>query len=100
VLQRITRKSSISLPEMASAGTSELLKRLQESLPGELRSHVFEVILRPGELVVFTESAAWAGRLRVALAELRGGDAPATLPELASHPKQTLRVLPREGLTR
>jgi hypothetical protein len=100
LLQRITRKSSISMPQMASTGTAGLLKRLQESVPAELRSHIFEVILHPGEMVVFTESAVWAGRLRLAIAEARNGPLHATLPELADHPKLTLRVQPREGFRR
>jgi hypothetical protein len=85
---------------MASTGTAGLLKRLQESVPAELRSHIFEVILRPGELVVFTESAVWAGRLRLALEEARESSLQATLPELANHPKLTLRVQPRGGFRR
>jgi hypothetical protein len=100
LLQRITRKSSISMPQMASTGTAGLLKRLQESVPAELRSHIFEVILHPGEMVVFTESAVWAGRLRLAIAEARNNPLHATLPELADHPKLTLRVQPREGFRR
>jgi hypothetical protein len=77
-----------------------LLERLQESVPAELRLHIIEVILRPGELVVFTESAAWAGRLRLALAEVREETLKSTLPELAEHPKLTLRVQPRGGFRR
>jgi Dna[CI] antecedent, DciA len=100
LLQRITRKSAISMPQMASTGTAGLLKRVQESVPAELRSHIFEVILRPGELVVFTESAAWAGRLRLALAEVREGALQAALPELSDHPKLTLRVQPQGGFRR
>jgi Dna[CI] antecedent, DciA len=100
LLQRITRKSAISLPQMGSTGTAGLLKRVQESVPAELRLHIFEVILRPGELVVFTESAAWAGRLRLALAEARADPSRPSLPELADHPKLTLRVQPRGGFRR
>ncbi|MEO8308830.1 MAG: hypothetical protein ABI616_12400 [Pseudomonadota bacterium] len=100
LLQRITRKSAISMPEMASTGTAGFLERLQKSVPAELRSHIFEVILRPGELVVFTESAAWAGQLRVALAEARKGPLHQTLPELTNRPKLTLRVQPHGGFRR
>ena len=90
VLQRVARKSAISMPQMEAAGHPALLELLRDSVPAELRLHIIEAILRPGELVVFTESAVWAGRLRVALAELRH-------KELEKHPKLTLRVLPREG---
>jgi len=76
-----------------------LLERLRILLPDDLRSHIFQVHVRPGELVVFTESAAWAGRLRVALAELRHNELPKT-HLLAQHPKLTLRVMPRDGFRR
>jgi hypothetical protein len=99
VLQRITRKSGISLGEVSNGGQGNLQERLCKSLPAELRSHIFEVILRPGEMVVFTESAAWAGRLRLALAELRQGSSQA-LPELATHARLTLRVTPHGGYRR
>lgn len=99
VLQRITRKSGISQGEMTNGGQGSLQERLCKSLPTELRSHIFEVISRPGELVVFTESGAWAGRLRVALAELKQGT-PQAVPELATHPRLTLRVTPKGGFRR
>jgi len=86
VLQRVARKSRISLPQIASEGDAGLLELLRDSVPAELRSHIIEAILRPGELVVFTESAVWAGRLRVALAELRH-------KKFEKHPRLTLRLL-------
>ena len=46
------------------------MHRLQEALPPLLRSHLLEVIEKPGELVLFVESAAWAGRIRLSLPEL------------------------------
>jgi hypothetical protein len=101
VLQRITRKSGISVPAQAPpGGPKALLERLRGSLPVELRAHLQQVLLRSGELVVFTESAVWAGQLRVAVAELRQAGVDEALPELASHPRLTLRVLPREGFRR
>lgn len=99
LLQRITRKSGISQGEVTKGGHGSLQERLCKSLPTELRSHIFEVILRPGEMVVFTESGAWAGRLRVALAELRQGT-PQAVPELVTHPRLTLRVAPRGAFRR
>jgi hypothetical protein len=76
-----------------------LIERLRAVLPEELRSHIFQAHLRTGELVVFTESAAWAGRLRVAIAELRHSDLPKS-HLLAQHPKLTLRVMPGDGFRR
>jgi len=46
------------------------VQRLQGALPPLLRSHLLEVIEKPGELVLFVESAAWAGRIRLSLPEL------------------------------
>jgi hypothetical protein len=98
VLRRVAHNSGIALPQGA-AGLDELLVRLRAVLPEELRSHIFQAHLRAGELVVFTESAAWAGRLRVAIAELRHGELPKT-HLLAQHPKLTLRVMPGDGFRR
>jgi hypothetical protein len=98
VLQRVAHKSGISLPQGAE-DPKALLERLRALLPEEMRSHIFQAHLRTGELVVFTESASWAGRLRVALAELRHTDLPKT-HLLAQHPKLTLRVMPADGYRR
>ena len=90
---------SQGFPYRKARRAEELLERLRNLVPEELRSHIFQAHLRPGELVVFTESAAWAGRLRVTLAELRHGELSKT-HLLAQHPKLTLRVMPRDGFRR
>jgi hypothetical protein len=45
-------------------------------LPADLAPHVTHALERGGELTVFTESSAWAGRLKLALGELRAQLAP------------------------
>jgi hypothetical protein len=50
-------------------------------LPEELCAHVLSALERNGELTVFTESGAWAGRLTLALAEQRAQLAPRLQPE-------------------
>jgi hypothetical protein len=45
------------------------LERVRERFPEALREHVVSVLEKPEELVIFAASAAWAARLRLALAE-------------------------------
>ncbi|MEP7312107.1 MAG: hypothetical protein ABI859_05970 [Pseudomonadota bacterium] len=67
-----------------------LRARLIAQLPEPLRQQVVDVILKPGELVVFTESAAWAARLKLALAETP----PQLPPELQAADRITVRLMP------
>jgi hypothetical protein len=68
-------------------------ERLAKILPGDLVVRIHQVLVRGDELIVYAESAAWAARLRFALADadasLRAGH-----PEIAS---VSVRVMPREG---
>ena len=59
-------------------------------LPADLAAHVTQALERNGELTVFTESGAWAGRLKLALAERRE----ALAPRLAMQARITVRVVP------
>jgi len=59
-------------------------------LPAELAGHVTQALERGGDLTVFTESAAWAGRLKLALAERRE----ALAPRLPLEGRITVRVVP------
>jgi hypothetical protein len=63
---------------------------LQEHVPAELLAYVTGVVERDKQLVIFTASAAWGGRLRYALAELE----PALLSAHAGLERVTVRVLP------
>jgi hypothetical protein len=65
LLQRINRKAGGKLPG-PQPGAADALGEVRRLLPEELRPHLVEVFEKPGELVLFTDSAVWAGRLRLA----------------------------------
>lgn len=76
MLQRISQKAGVALPGPASADSAGgRLDWLRGQLPEGLRPHLLEVIEKADEWVLFVDSAAWAGRLKLALAEapLPGG---------------------------
>jgi hypothetical protein len=71
LLQRIKARAGVALagdqaagPAAPFAGNPELGK-----LPAELALHVTATLAKEGELVVFTDSAAWAARLKLWLGE-------------------------------
>jgi Dna[CI] antecedent, DciA len=90
LLQRISRAAggALPVPQMAPPAALEQLRQL---LPEELRPHLREVLEKPGELVLFTDSAVWAGRLRLALPGLAG---------FAAGRRQVVRLMPRGGYRR
>jgi hypothetical protein len=59
-------------------------------LPAALGEHVTQALERDGDLTVFTESSAWAARLKLALAERRE----ALAPRLSPDARITVRVVP------
>jgi hypothetical protein len=75
-------------PQKAAPAVVEQLRRL---LPQELQPHLREVLEKPGELVLFTDSAVWAGRLKLAAADLA---------TVAAGRKQVVRIMPRAGYRR
>jgi hypothetical protein len=87
LLQRINRTpgGASPAPEMA---TPALLERLRLLLPVELQPHLKEALEKPGELVLFTDSAVWAGRLKLAASALAGA---------AAGRRQVVRLMPRGG---
>jgi hypothetical protein len=92
LLRRISQKSGGVVPPPGAARASiSLIGKLQALLPEELRPHLIEVLEKPGELVLFTDSAVWAGRLKLA--------AP-VLAETAAGRRQVVRVMPKEGYRR
>jgi hypothetical protein len=90
LLHRIGQKSGFTLRPTAPVSWED---RLQQALPEELRPHLIRVLEKPGELVVFTESAVWAGRLKLALADWQAGAGATVVSAL----KFTLRVMPAGG---
>jgi hypothetical protein len=84
LLQRINRKAAGKLPALQSGGATAL-GVVRQLLPEELRPHLVEVLEKPGELVLFTDSAAWAGRLKLAASALAG---------FAAGRRQVVRMMP------
>jgi hypothetical protein len=92
LLRRISQKAGGTLPPVGAVAASiSLIEGLRALLPDELRPHLIEVLEKPGELVLFTDSAVWAGRLKLAAS---------TLAQLAAGRRQVVRVMPREGYRR
>src|SRR5688572_7555954 len=84
LLQRISRKAAGKLPAPQS-GAVAALDQVRQLLPEELRAHLVEVLEKPGELVLFTDSAAWAGRLKLAASAVAG---------FAAGRRQVVRMMP------
>jgi hypothetical protein len=83
VLQRL-------IPRRTGAGISIEKQSLEKALlrvPEFLRPHVVGAVDKPEELVIFMESAVWAARLKLALADTR----------LAGDTRTTVKVAPRGG---
>jgi hypothetical protein len=92
LLRRISQKSGGAMPSLGTAAAAiSLIERLRTRLPEELRTHLIEVLEKPGELVLFTDSAVWAGRLKLAVNDLA---------EIAAGRRQVVRVMPRDGYRR
>jgi hypothetical protein len=87
LLQRINLTAGGATPPPQLA-TPALLEQLRLRLPEELQPHLTEVLEKPGELVLFTESAVWAGRLKLAASALAG---------IAAGRRQVVRLIPRGG---
>lgn len=71
LLQRITRRAQVVLPTAgAGSGAACWLERLRAALPLDQQPHLVEVLEKEQALVLFVDSAAWAGRIRLSLPEL------------------------------
>lgn len=88
LLRRISQKAGGAVPTLASpVAPPALIEKLRALLPEELRPHLQQVLEKPGELVLFTESAVWAGRLKLAAPILEG---------VAAGRKQVVKLIPPE----
>jgi hypothetical protein len=71
LLQRIRSQAGLGpAPGNHAAERTDWLGRLRQGLPEGLRLHLVSVLEKEAELVLFADSAAWAGRLKLALPEL------------------------------
>lgn len=100
LLQRMSRKSDVilSTAQVSNAPASHnahtpLLDIVRRELPEELRIHVLDCLLRSGELVLFTDAAAWAARIRLAACEAAAHGGWEDLPTGGATPARiTVRV--------
>jgi hypothetical protein len=91
LLQRITRHSGRQSEELQSITEQPSLRdRLLAALPAELKPHFLELREKPSELIVFTDAAVWATRIRLALV----GQA------LVGPARLVIKVMPRGGFRR
>jgi hypothetical protein len=67
------------------------LERVRARFPESLREHVVSVLEKPEELVIFAASAAWAARLKLALAEQ---------PAVSPVRRTTVKLAPRGASAR
>ncbi len=89
----LERTSHASLARVSEQADRQCVwrKRLEASLPALAMARISGVVERDATLVIFTESAAWAARLRYSLAEIE--------PQLRrAHPeirRVAVRVMPK-----
>jgi hypothetical protein len=98
LLQRISIKAGIAGPATAGAQPASHIDVVRGHLPDELRAHVVNCLIRPGEIVLFADTAVWATRVRLAACEAAAAGAFAALPGIAAPPRVTVRVTPHRPL--
>jgi hypothetical protein len=83
LLQRISGRAGVHISPLDShpAGAPAETDRLRQLIPRELDAHVVELLVKDEGSVLFMDSAAWAARLRLWLAEHpgSGGTKPVTV---------------------
>ena len=80
-------------PAVTESSPATAMDMVRAALPEGLRPHVLDCLLRPGELVLFTDAAAWATRVRMAACEAASSGAFSALPGVTTGtPKITVRV--------
>lgn len=81
ILQRVMQRAGMDISK-----ENQLLESIQKRLPEGLRKHVLKVVDKGDELVILTDAAAWAARLKLALAEH---------PDVASGRPISVKVAPQ-----
>ena len=81
ILQRVMQR-----PGLQISLENQITETLLAGLPEALRGHVIQVVDKGEELVILMDAAAWAARLKLALAES---------PDLTSGRRATVKVVPR-----
>jgi hypothetical protein len=96
VLRRISQKTGVvPAPFTQGAGGTSHIDLIRAGLPEELRPHLVTCLLKPAEIVLFAESAAWAARLRVAAVEAAQTGAFSGIS--GANPRITVRLSPRSA---
>jgi hypothetical protein len=99
VLRRISHKTGVVPPPPAglAAGPSHI-DLVRAGLPLDLQARMVTCLLKPAEIVLFAESAAWAARLRVAAVEAAQAG---TFDAIAgASPRITVKITPPAPLAR
>jgi len=94
LLQRISLRAGIVSPAAAASH----IDVVRAALPEELRAHVVNCLIRPGEVVIFAGAAAWATRLRLAACEAASAGAFTDLPGITAPARITVRVTPPRAM--
>jgi hypothetical protein len=90
LLQRIIRAPERKPSDIQPVKAEPTLReRLIATLSAELKPHFLDLREKPGELIVFTDSAVWATRIRLALSGQSFGQA-----------RLTVKLMPRGGFRR
>lgn len=86
ILRRVMQRSGMQIA-LGNQSVEPFLERLPESL----RKHVIRVVPRGEDLVILTDSAAWAARLKLVLAQD---------PALVDNRLTSVKVAPRGAANR
>ena len=97
-MQRISLRAGIVQPVAAGIASASHIDVVRARLPEELRAHVVNCLIRPGEVVIFAAAAAWATRLRLAACEAAAAGAFTELPGITAQPRITVRITPQRAM--
>lgn len=101
LLQGITRRVGVEPSSDQGLKSPEtLLERLRAALPVDLGAHLLEARVRTGELVLYTDSAAWGAQLRVTFTEHMTAGSGRRFPELPEGTRVVVRLMPPGGYRR
>jgi hypothetical protein len=94
VLRRISQQAGAACSVAGvPADAASHIDVVRALLPVALQPHLQACLLKPGELVLFAASAAWAARLRVAACEAADSGAFRQMSVIGDRAKITVRVM-------
>jgi hypothetical protein len=92
----LTRDANLHDIGAIAHAQQQWLDWMRKELPGELAPHLVQVVIKPGELIGCTDSAAWCERLRYHVEALLAG----ALERDSSITRIRVRVSPGSGAVR